>query len=305
MAFPVIVNMPFDHLDHPEEFVTAAAVKEIAQTAEAAGFAGGTVTDHPAPSNKWLEAGGHPAHDPFVILALMAAATEKLRLQTGILVLPYRNPLITARAVATLDVFSGGRVQLGIGAGYMKKEYAALGVDFDSRNDLMDEYMRAMKAAWTGEEFSFSGTGYEANGIRMAPHPVQRPHPPLLVGGNSKRAIRRAVDLGDAWYPFFSPKGVTNTARTVNIADEDDLLTSLAYFHDYCAKSDRAVPPALVCCGLFNIAPGWSAQAAIDGISRYRELGFVSGDVGIISTSRAEWCDQAHKFGEEVLSKLD
>ena len=148
------------------------------------------------------------------MLSLVAAASRKLRLQTGILVLPYRNPFITARSVATLDVFSRGRVTLGVGAGYLKGEYFALGVDFERRNDIMDEYIRALKAAWSGEEFSFKGTGYEARGARILPAPLQRPHPPLLIGGNSHRAIRRAVELGDAWCPFFTAGPLSTTSRT-------------------------------------------------------------------------------------------
>ncbi|HEX7856859.1 MAG TPA: LLM class F420-dependent oxidoreductase [Sphingobium sp.] len=304
MSFIVNVGLPFDQLDPVGEFVSMAAIREISRVAEEAGFCGGSVTDHPAPSNNWLENGGHHAQDPFALLGMVAAATDKLRLQTGILVLPYRNPFITARAVATLDVFSGGRVTLGVGAGYMKKEYAALGVDFETRNGLMDEFILAMKAAWTGDEFSFVGGGYNANGIRINPAPMQRPHPPLFIGGNAKRAIRRAVDLGDAWYPFLSAETVTKTARTVNLSGEDELRRSLDYFHDYAAASDRAKPPIVVCSGLFSIQPGWSTQEAQDRIGKYRELGFAGGDVGIVATQRSEWCDQARKFGEEVLSKL-
>src|SRR6202012_313545 len=136
----------------------------VSQAAERAGFYGGNVTDHPCPTGRRLDAGGPYSPDPFVMLSFVAAATKKLTLHTGILVLPYRNPFITARAVATLDVFSGGRVTLGVGAGYLKGEYKALGVDFERRNEIMDEYLQALKAAWTADEFTFQGTGYEALG---------------------------------------------------------------------------------------------------------------------------------------------
>jgi probable F420-dependent oxidoreductase len=177
------VTLPFDNIGDPQEFLSPEAVIQVTQLAERVGFAGGNVTDHPCPSARWLDSGGHYAQDPFVMLSFVAAATRTLRLQTGILVLPYRNPFITARSVATLDVFSGGRVTLGLGAGYLKGEYFALGADFEHRNDIMDEYIRAMKMAWEGVEFSFKGTGYEARGARMLPAPLQRPHPPLLIGG--------------------------------------------------------------------------------------------------------------------------
>lgn len=103
------------------------------------------------------------------MLALLPAHITNLRLQTGILVLPYRNPFIVARDITTLDAFSGGRVTLSVGAGYLKGEYHALGVDFEKRNELMDEYLRAIRAATTGEEFAFDGTGYQAFGNRIVP----------------------------------------------------------------------------------------------------------------------------------------
>src|SRR5579862_3147147 len=209
------INLPFDRIESGEEFLSPEAVVEVSQTAERLGFHAVCDTDHPVPTGRWLDAGGHYAQDPFVILTYVAAATRTLRLQTGILVLPYRNPFITARAVATLDLLSGGRVTLGIGAGYLKAEYKALGVDFERRNDIMDEYLKAMKAAWTADEFTFEGAGYQALGNRILPRPVQKPHPPLIIGGNSRRAIRRAVELGDAWGPFFTKGALSTTSRTI------------------------------------------------------------------------------------------
>ena len=153
------VSLPFDRIEYPDEFLRADAIAEVARAAERVGFDAGCDTDHPVPTGRWLDAGGHHAQDPFVILSLVAAATRTLRLQTGILVLPYRNPFIVARAVATLDFVSAGRVTLGVGAGYLKGEYKALGIDFERRNEIMDEYLHAMKAAWTADEFTFRGHG--------------------------------------------------------------------------------------------------------------------------------------------------
>lgn len=305
MAFTLSITFPFDHIEHGEEFVSMAAVHEIARAAEDAGFWSGTVTDHPVPSYRWLDNGGHYAQDPFVMLSLVGAVTGRLRLQTNIVVLPYRNPFITARAVSSLDVFTNGRVVLGLGAGYLKPEYKALGVDFDRRNDLMDEYMQAMKLAWTGEDFSFEGTGYTAVGNRVRPTPVQKPHPPLLVGGNSKRALRRTVELGDAWHPFIVPKMVTDTARTVNISSDEDIIEAMDYMKAHSEKVGRAVPPKVIASATYTIKPGWSAQEALDQYGRLREIGVSGSGASIMADSRAEWCDQARKFGEEVVAKLD
>jgi probable F420-dependent oxidoreductase len=305
MAFPVSVSLPFDHIDHPEEFISMDAVREICQTAEKVGFSSGCVTDHPVPGSRWLDNGGHYAQDPFVMLSLIAAVTTKLRLQTNILVLPYRNPFITARAVSTLDVFSNGRVVLGMGAGYLKAEYKALGVDFDARNDLMDEYLRAMKLAWTGEDFAFEGGNYSAPGNRMRPVPVQTPHPPLLIGGNSKRAIRRAVELGDAWHPFFAPAAVTATARTADLSEEDDIAAAITYMNDHSAKVGRAAPPKIILSSIASATTGFNAQEILDKIGEYRAFGIDGLGLSVVANSRAEWCDLAHRLGEEVLAKID
>ena len=305
MAFPISVTLPFDNISLPDEFGTMDAVRDIGQALEEAGFTTGTVTDHPAPSSRWLDGGGHYAQDPFVMLSLLAAVTTRLRLQTNILVLPYRNPFITARSVSSLDVYSNGRVTLGIGAGYLKAEYKALGVDFDSRNALMDEYIQAMKLAWTGEDFTFEGTGYTALGNRIRPTPVQKPHPPLLIGGNSRMAIRRAVELGDAWNPFFAPAAVIATARTASIAEEEDIDAALAYLYDHCEKVGRETPPKLYFSGTMMIKDGYDPQELIDQIGAFRAKGAVGVGVGIAADSRAKWCDLARDFGERVISILD
>ena len=304
MTYPVSISLPFDHIHLPAEFISMEAVREISQVAEAAGFCAGCVTDHPVPGSRWLDNGGHYAQDPWVLLSLIAAVTTTLRLQTNILVLPYRNPFLTARAVASLDVFSNGRLVLGMGAGYLKAEFKALGVDFDARNDLMDEYIRAMKLAWTGEDFAFDGSGYSAPGNRMLPVPVQSPHPPLLIGGNSRRAIRRAVELGDAWHPFFAPASVTATARTATLGEEEDIDAALGYMRAHCEKVGRAVPPEVVLSSVFTVKPGFCAQEAIDVISGYRAKGASGAGASIFVDSRAAWCDLAREFGESVLAKL-
>lgn len=298
-------TLPFDRSDKHDEFLTMEAVADIGQTLERAGFSGGNVTDHPCPIARWLDAGGHDAQDPFVMLSLVAAVTKTLRLQTGILVLPYRNPFVTARAAATLDAFSGGRLTLGLGAGYLKGEYHALGADFDQRNDIMDEYIKAMKQAWTGEEFSFEGTGYSARGARMQPRPVQKPNPPLLVGGNSKRAIRRAAELGDGWYPFFTPAGLSNTARTQPMSNDDDLAAGITYLHEHCEKIERSDKPEIFLGSIRRPGEEWNAQAILDKLGRYREMGVAGAVTHIEGASRSEWCDNARWMGEEVLSKLN
>lgn len=303
--FQFNIPLPFDRHDAEAEFCTMTAVSEVGVAIERAGFAGALVTDHPCPTGRWLDAGGHNAQDPFVMLSLVAAATKTVRLQTGILVLPYRNPFIVARAVATLDRFSNGRVTLGMGAGYLKGEYRALGVDFDARNDLMDEYIKALKLALSGEEFAFEGSGYQAFGNRIQPGPVQRPHPPLLVGGNAPRAIRRAVELGDGWYPFFTVGGVsTTTTRTAEIIDVEDLAKALDYMRQHCETVGRENPPLVAIGSIVKPGEDWTPQLIIDRAGQFAEMGLYAAGMNIEGRDRAEWCDNAERFGTEVIAKL-
>lgn len=304
--FQFNIPLPFDRITDTDEFTTMEAVKEVGGAIERAGFASALVTDHPCPTGRWLDTGGHHAQDPFVMLSMLAAVTSRIRLQTGILVLPYRNPFIVARAIASLDRFSGGRVTVGFGAGYLKGEYHALGVDFDQRNELMDDYLVALKAALTGEEFSHIGLGYEARGSRIQPGPVQKPHPPLLVGGNAPRAIRRAVELADGWYPFFTVGGIsTATTRTAEICNLDDLEKAIGYLRQHCEKVGRTGMPIIQCGS--SIAPGesWSPQMLVDRAARFTAMGVSAAGMNIDGRTRAEWCDNAERFGADVIAKIE
>jgi probable F420-dependent oxidoreductase len=300
----VNLSMPFDRIQYGSEFLSAEAITEISQAAERLGFSAACDTDHPVPTGRWLDAGGHHAQDPFVILSYVASATRTLRLQTGILVLPYRNPFITARAVATLDLLSRGRVTLGLGAGYLKAEYKALGVDFDRRNEIMDEYMKAMKAAWTADEFTFEGTGYQALGNRILPRPVQKPHPPLLVGGNSRRAIRRAAELGDGWNPFMNTATVSASTRTAQMSDEMDIAEGIKYLHEHCDKIGRAARPEIVLGAVNHPGDTWNAEALLERIGKLRELGVTTVSSTIDGKTRAEWLQNAERYSAEIIAKL-
>lgn len=300
------VPLPFDSIDAPDEFLTADAVVDIGKSLDDAGFHAGLVTDHPCPTGRWLDAGGHNAQDPFVMLALLGAATKRLRLQTGILVLPYRNPFLVARAVATLDHFSGGRVTLSVGTGYLKGEYRALGVDFTQRNEITDDYLQALKVALTGREFEFEGKEFTAHGNRILPGPIQHPHPPILVGGNSRRAIRRAVEHGDGWNPFVTSVSSAdlNTTRTAAITGEDDLRTAISYMNEFSESSGRATPPEIVLGGIVKPYEQWTPPMLIDRIGRFHDLGVTAVGVSVSGRTRREWCDNAEFIGAEVIAKL-
>ncbi len=142
-----------------------------------------------------------PFPDPFVLLGGLALATSRILLGTSVIVIPYRNPLAVAKAVATVDLLSPGRFQFGVGVGWLKEEFDALGEDFGRRARQTREYLHIMKAVWQAEPASFSGEFLTFSDIHNVPLPVQKPHPPIIFGGESLPALKRVADLGDGWQP--------------------------------------------------------------------------------------------------------
>ena len=197
-------GFPLGHLGPPVDGSPADVIREIARAADSLGFDFVCAQDHVLAPRAWVGAGAAGASwfDPFVLLGSVAAVTSRVRLHTDVVVLPYRSPFVAAKAAATLDVLSGGRVTLGVAAGYLEEEFAALGAEFERRGAWTDEAIEAIKASWTAEWFSFEGSFFRAGDVALAPRPVQQPRPPVWVGGNSARALRRAVEHADGWTPF-------------------------------------------------------------------------------------------------------
>ncbi|WP_432841601.1 TIGR03619 family F420-dependent LLM class oxidoreductase [Dactylosporangium sp. CA-092794] len=193
---------------------TPAATLALAKAIEDAGFDGCAVADHPFPL---VEADGATVHhtmDPFVQLAAIAAVTSRLRLITMAAVLPYRNPFLTAKAAASLDHLAGGRLILGGATGYHEPEFHALGADFARRNELTDEAIEAIKAAWTGQPVHAHVAGRQVRGNLMRPAPSAGARPPIWMCGNSDRAMRRAVRSCDGWAPYEAEAPVAAATRT-------------------------------------------------------------------------------------------
>ncbi len=138
--------------------------------------------------------------DPLIALAHVAAATKTLKLGTGVNIRPQTNPLLLAKQAASIDVLSGGRLLLGLGIGWLEEEYVAMGTPFARRGARFDDYVTAMKKVWSGEVVEHQSDFLSWSGFKSHPTPAQKPHPPLLVGGTSKQALRRVARLGDGWY---------------------------------------------------------------------------------------------------------
>jgi len=178
----------------------------VAQASEAAGFESVWTGEHvvlpdpqapPSPAKPTF-----PMLHPSTVLSFLAGRTNSLKLGTGIVLVPQRNPVVLAKELASLDVLSRGRLLFGIGVGYLAPEFAALGVPFEARGARTDEYLEAMQALWTMEKPEYSGKYVRFSGVQSHPRPVQRPHPPIIVGGMSASAHERAVSRGAGWYGF-------------------------------------------------------------------------------------------------------
>jgi probable F420-dependent oxidoreductase len=256
VGYPELIGIEGDLLD-------AGPIGSMAAAAEKAGWEGFSLTEHPIPGARWLATGGHQTLDPFVGLAFAAAATQRMRLLTFLTVVPYRNPFMLAKTAATLDRLSGGRLTLGVGTGYQKSEFFALGVDIDERNALFDEALTVMPMAWTGEPFSYKGLHFDARDVIAKPVPAQNPIP-IWIGGNAKLTLRRVAEKAQGWMPLGGTVELSRTARSPHLGSMDDFRRTI----DELREATRARV------GVLDIAFGYSDASVFDltkDVDRHRE----------------------------------
>jgi len=259
----VSVGLPVD------DATTAADLARWSQTVERAGLHAVFVTDHPAPTASWLRRGGHPTLDPFVALSFAAATTTSIALHFNLLVAAYRQPLIAAKAIASLDSLSGARVIVGVGVGYLEAEFAALGVSYRDRAALTDETLAAMIAAWKGEPFGDHDT-------LILPRPAQRPHPAIWIGGNSLAAMRRTVAFGQGWSPMPSTAAARSVLGTPPLDDVAELGRRISRLHDMAHDAGRTdrLDVAVIPQSLSGFSHGsWQVDTLRDEIGSLRAAG--------------------------------
>lgn len=293
-----VVELPTTRVGRAPEFVTGDAVAQISRAAEDAGYAAVYVTDHPAADAKWLETGGHHALDPFVALSFAAAATSTLRLLTYVYIAAYRNPFLTAKAVSSLDVLSGGRLILGTAAGYLRPEFGALGVDFDERNELLEEALEVMQRVWSGDDVAFQGRHFKARGVRL--HPLPSSPPPVWMGGNSTRAIRRAVESCDGWAPFRSA-GMARGAKTATIAGIDDLAERIEMARAHAAEIGREAPLDICYSADAAADTGLPMAERRDHVARLADLGVTWVTVSFPAADRQGYIDDLRRFADDIV----
>jgi len=269
------------------------------------GFDGIGFTDHPAPTAKWLHAGGHDALDPFVALSFCAAVTERIRLIPNIVVLPYRHPLIVAKMVATLDALSDGRFTLAVATGYLRGEYKALGVDFEQRNALFDQAVEVIRGVWSEDDFTYEGLGISAAGLAANPKP--HPQPPLWIGGNSRQSRRRVAQYGNGWTPFPAPRVMSQTTKTAPLETVEDLAEMLDELWRYVddAGRDRAEidvsfgTPEGGMAGSRTFEP----DAHLSGLEGLRGVGVTWAHTSVPGDSLSHALEALEQYGETVIAQ--
>lgn len=277
-------------------------LKQVAQRAEALGFESMWIPEHlvipvdmktpyPYASDGKFPGGPTAAvHDPLLALAFAAACTERIKLGTGVFVLPLRNAIAVAKAVASLDVLSQGRFLFGVGIGWLEEEFDAVGMPFKDRAARTREAIRMMKALWSDETPQFEGRFHRFPPLGFNPKPVQRPHPPLIFGGESRVALKRAAELGDGWYGTrFSPESIK------------PLLAQLKAFAE---QAGRDFSTFEITCGIGDGLP-----LTLDTAKRFAEAGVHRLMVfapGFVPRSKfdSDLYPQMQRFADAVIAKM-
>jgi len=291
-------------------------LKSLAQRAESLGYDSVWVSDHiilPRQVDSFYPYAADGVaifrpdedyYEPLATLNFLAGCTQRVRLGTHVLILPYRNPVLTAKILATLDVLSAGRVILGAGVGWMEEEFQALGLDtYSQRGAVTDEYIRLFKELWTKDEPDFQGEHYQFSGAGFMPKPVQKPHPPIWIGGHTGPAIRRAAKYGDGWMPI--------GLRPPAILEPEELSEKIARLRRLTVRAGRPEDAVALCFStevVFEEATGPARrmmsgrpeQIAAD-LRQYQDLGVRNFILGFRADSAAGMQESMEQFSSQVM----
>jgi len=291
-------------------------LRTLAQRAESLGFDSVWVSDHIILPRKVDSFYPYAAdgvatfqpdedyYEPLAALNFLAGCTQKIRLGTHVLILPYRNPVVTAKMLSTLDVLSGGRVILGAGVGWMEEEFQALGLDtYAQRGAVTDEYIQLFKELWTKDEPEFQGEHYQLSGMGFMPKPVQKPHPPIWIGGHTNPAIRRAAEYGDGWMPI--------GLRPPAILEPEELAEKIARLRRLTVRAGRPEDAVSLCFSTgvtFDDSPGATrrmmsgrAEQIAADLRQYQDLGVRNFILGFPGDSVAALDEAMEQFSKQVM----
>jgi probable F420-dependent oxidoreductase len=312
-------NLPISGPLSPPETVT-----RIAQHGAALGYDYLTLTDHIvlpnlrvpgypySESGEFFGEGPEHRHEQLMTAAFIAAQTSRIRLVLAVMVVPHRPAVLAAKMLSTIDVLSGGRLVVGIGAGWLQAEFdAVVGTPFAERGRVTDEYLRAFRTLWTDDAPRHDGSWAKFDGILFEPKPTQKPHPPIWVGGESTLSLRRAARLGDAWYPIGSnnkhlldtlPRyraGIDRLRKSTAEAGRDPASVELAYR----VKRYGEAVPGKASDGERRLFSGSTTDIVAD-LKALRTLGVSAIDIDFERPDPEASMDAMRRFQEQVISRL-
>jgi probable F420-dependent oxidoreductase len=295
---------------------TPGNILDLATRAEASGFDSLWLADHvvfPAAieskypyslTGDFPVAETEPLLEPIATMGVLVGATKRLKIGTAVLVIPYRNPVLLARMLTTLDVFSGGRIVLGAGSGWLAEEFAALDTaEFGARGPVTDEYLEIFKAICEGGEVAYQGSHYRLEPVHSYPGSVQRPHPPILIGGTTNAALRRVAKLGDGWISVaLNPEKIPERLATLRRLTEaqERRYEELWLCHKIFLSIGEA-KPALD--GGRPLGTG-SAAEIVDDLKRLSDLGYQGIILRYIGEDEGEQIAQVDRFAAEIMPKV-
>jgi probable F420-dependent oxidoreductase len=302
---------------------TPEALEMLVTRGEGLGFHSVMIADHVVFPTEvrsrypYTVSGAFPGHgdalEQLTLMAFVAGVTTRLRLVTSVMILPYRNPVLTAKMLATVDVLSRGRVTVGVGVGWLREEFEALDAPaFDQRGAVSNEYLEIFKALWTQDPADFTGEFYHFQRLRCLPHPVQKPHPPIWVGGHSRPALRRVAKYGDGWHPVGANPAVPLRPSELQAAlndlkrlvetegrDPDAVTISLkAPLYDVSPSAEKQV-------GLERRPFSGSPEQVVEDIATYGELGVSELIVDFRSEALNESLERMEHFASVIKPAAD
>ncbi|WP_329407775.1 TIGR03619 family F420-dependent LLM class oxidoreductase [Nocardia vinacea] len=299
-----VLEYPSELPTAPEVFLHPVVIRDLVTQAEESGFAAVALSEHPAPSLKWRRSGGHNTLDPIAALSFMAGVTARIRLLTNLYVLPFRNPYLSAKALGSLDIVSGGRLIAGVGAGYLRAEFAAVGVAHDRRAELFDEALSAVRQIWTEPEKPVGGADFAAPGPLWLQAPVQRPHPPIWIGGNGPAARRRVVQHGNGWMPIIATAEMAAAMRTTAIENPDQFGVAVAELRRGLAAAGRdpGTVDIQVVCPHLDFADAATVLAAREFLGDLEKRGATWAVVHVDGSSPEAAASFVKTFGEVFIA---
>ena len=286
-------------LPHYGRAMEPAGMRRFAEAAESLGFDSLWVTDHLIVPRERDMLYKERMLEPLATLAFLAGVTSNIRIGTSVIVLPYRHPVQVAKAIATADLLSNGRVIFGAGVGALEGEFKALNANFADRGAVADEFLRTIRTLWTDPAGDFEGQFVSLKGMFYSPQPAQRPHPPIWIGGSTKRSGRRAVDYGDVWHP-------TNVTP-------DQFNEIAEYMSGLAARRGQPKPPGLsIRMPVYfdgQLPPGrmgWAGgdEAIIDQVRAYNRVGAEHVVFGLPDLAFDEALEQLHRLAQGVVPHL-